>query len=70
MNLSVKKCEFLSGKEDESITDRITNTKLTSTLTVKYLGQYIDSEGNTTNIINRFDYGIVNTIVKNNINHI
>ena len=70
MNLNIKKCEFLSDKEDESITDRITNTKLTSTLTIKYLGQYIDSEGNTTNIINRFDYGTVNTIVKNNINHI
>ena len=70
MTLNLKKCEFLSDTENESIIDRITKTKLTSTLTVKYLGQYIDSEGNTTNIINRFDYGTVNTIVKNNINHI
>ena len=68
--LNLKKCEFLSDTENESIIDRITKTKLSSTLTVKYLGQYIDSEGNTTNIINRYDYGTVNNIVKDNINNI
>ena len=70
MKLYIQKCKFLSDTENETITDSQTNLKLTSILTVKYLGQYIDSEGNTTNIINRFDYGTVNRLVKNNINHI
>ena len=70
MNLNLKKCEFLTDTENEIITDTKTNTTLSSTLTVKYLGQYIDSQGKTTNIIHRFDYGSLNSIVKNNINHI
>ena len=70
MTLNLKKCEFLSDLENETITDHISKVELTSTLTVKYLGQYIDSEGNTTNIINRFDYGTINSLIKNNINHI
>ena len=43
---------------------------MVSTLTVKYLGKYIDSSGKTTNIINTFDYGTINKLVKNNANHI
>ena len=60
MNLNLKKCEFLTDTENEIITDIKTNTTLSSTLTVKYLGQYIDSQGKTTNIIHRFDYGSLN----------
>ena len=70
MNLNISKCEFLSDKEDEEITDNKTNKKLASTLTVKYLEQYIDSSGKTTNIINTFDYGTIDNLVKNNVNHI
>ena len=70
MNLNINKCEFLSDREDEEITDNKTNIKLASTLTVKYLGQYIDSSGKTTNIINTFDYGTINKLVINNVNHI
>ena len=39
MNLNINKCEFLSDREDEEITDNKTNIKLASTLMVKYLGQ-------------------------------
>ena len=70
MSLNLNKCEFLTEKEDETITDYKSSITLTSTLTVKYLGQYIDASGKTSNVINRIDYGSINTLVKNNINHI
>ena len=70
MSLNLLKFKFLADTENDTITDIKTNTILSSTLAVKYLGQYIDSQGKTTNIIHRFDYGSINSIVKNNINHI
>ena len=70
MKLNINKCEFLTENENETITDLLTNTVLESKQIVKYLGQYIDADGNTTNVINKFDYGTVNSIVKNNVNHI
>ena len=60
MSINIKKCELLSDTENETKTDSLTNLKLTSILTVKYLGQYIDSEGNIKNMINKFEYIIIN----------
>ena len=70
MKLNINKCEFLTENENETLTDLLTNTVLESKQIVKYLGQYINADGNTTNVVNKFDYGTVNSIVKNNVNHI
>ena len=70
MKLNLNKCEFLKENKDETLTDLLTNTTLESKQIVKYLGQYIDANENTTNIMNKFNYGSVNSLVKNNVNHI
>ena len=70
MKLDLNKCEFLTENGNETLTDLLTNTTLESKQIVKYLGQYIDADGNTTNVINKFNYGTVNSLVKNNVNHI
>ena len=61
---------ILNRKENQTLTDLLTNKTLELKQIVKYLGKYIDSFGNTTNIINKFKYGTVNSLVKNNVNHI
>jgi len=50
MRLNLRKCEFLTDTENDTITDTKTNTTLSSILTVKYLDQYIDSQGKTKKI--------------------
>ena len=61
---------ILNRNENDTLTDLLTNTTLELKQIVKYLGKYIDSFENTTNVINKFNYGTVNSLAKNNVNHI
>ena len=70
MELNINKCELLSNNIQDSITDHITGIILQAQLTSKYLGQTIDSNGNTTNIINTYEFGSITKLIKNITNHI
>ena len=63
LKLNINKSEYISNTETEPLIDGITLEQIYPTPTAKYLGQIIDNEGNTTNIINTFDYGTIANIV-------
>ena len=64
MELNLKKCEYLSPSENETITDPLTKTIFYSQKSAKYLGQVIDNEGRPTNIINKFNFSEISNIIK------
>ena len=70
MELNMNKCILLSNSENDSIKDEFTGTIINATQTTKYLGQTIDNKGETTNIINTYDYGSISSLIKNTINHV
>ena len=55
MELNMNKCILLSNSDNDKIIDEITNTTIYASKTTKYLGQTIDNNGTTTNIINTYD---------------
>lgn len=63
LKLNINKSEYISNSETEPLIDGITQEYIYPTPTAKYLGQTIDNEGNTTNIINTYDYGTIANIV-------
>ena len=69
MELNLNKCELLSDDDNDQITDQITGKTLHAQQTAKYLGQTIDANGKTMNIINTYDFGSISKIIKNTINH-
>ena len=69
IELNLNKCELLSDDDNDQITDRITGKTLHAQQTAKYLGQTIDANGKTMNIINTYDFGSISKIIKNTINH-
>ena len=66
----MNKCIVLSNIDNDQIVDEITNTTLYASKTTKYLGQTIDNNGKTTNIINTYDYGSISSLIKNAVSHV
>ena len=69
INMNLNKCELLSDDDNDQITDQITGKTLHAQQTANYLGQTIDANGKTMNIINTYDFGSISKIIKNTINH-
>ena len=59
LKLNLNKCEFIAPLNSKPIIEEITQNTIQPTTDAKYLGQIIDNEGNTTNIINTFDYNSI-----------
>ena len=70
IELNMNKCILLSDTEKDQIVDEITNTTLYTSKTTKYLGQIIDNNGKTTNVINTYDYVSISSLIKNAINYV
>ena len=64
MELNINKYELFSEKEEDSVTDLVTGIRLHSTKIAKYLGQTINNQGETINIINTFNYGSITGMIK------
>ena len=69
MELNMNKCILLSDTEKDQIVDEITNTTLYASKTTKYLGQIIDNNGKTSNVINTYDYVSISSLIKNAVNY-
>ena len=70
MELNLNKCELLSENEEDTITDRKTGIKLKAIKTAKYLGQTINNQGETVNIIDTYNYSSITETIKKVVNHI
>ena len=70
MELNLNKCEFLSENPQDNIKDQTTGIILNSQQTAKYLGQTIDANGKTINIINTYQFGSISKIISNTSNQI
>ena len=70
MELNLNKCELLSENEEDTITGRKTGIKLKAIKTAKYLGQTINNQGETVNIIDTYNYSSITETIKKVVNHI
>ena len=70
IELNMIKSLLLSGSDNDKIIDEITNTTIYTSKTTKYLGQIIDNNGITTNIIKTYDYGSISSLIKNKVCHV
>ena len=70
LELNLNKCELLSENEKDTITDKKTGIKLKAIKTAKYLGQTINNQGETLNIIDTYNYSSITKTIKKVVNHI
>ena len=63
MEINVDKCELISDNSEDQIIDKSNNQDLNTVKSSKYLGQNIDSNGNTEDIILRRNYQSISQFV-------
>ena len=63
LKLNINKCEYINNGNNTPITDFLTGETINPIQNAKYLGQIIDNNGNTSNIIEMFNYTTIAKLV-------